>query len=334
MSRCSIPTWKEFIALGYAAYEGWFADRAPRLGASLAFYTLLSLAPIVIVVVAVAGFAFGERAAEGRLVYEIQDLIGHEVAVAVQGLLATARSAETMTFATLAGLIALFFGATAVLIELRDALNTIWKVQPDENAGRWSFITDTIKERAFSFALVVGIGFLLMVSLVVNAWLAAMGTYFGGLLSVPEWLLQLAYAAISFSVISFLFAVIYKVLPAVRLEWGDVLIGAAVTSLLFTIGRVLIGLYLGKTTLISTYGAAGSLVVVLIWVYYSAQIFFFGAEFTRAYTERHGSVFRRQLEVEPERPDNRVVLPEPGPAKEEPVLVVPESFEERKRRIA
>lgn len=334
MPLCSIPTWKESLALVYAAYEGWMSDRAPRLGASLAFYTLLSLAPIVVVVVAVAGFAFGERAAEGRLVYEIQDLIGRDVAEAVQGLLATARDAGTMTFATLAGLIGLFFGATAVVTELRDALNTIWKVQPRESASRWMFIVETVKERAFSFGLVLGIGFLLMVSLVVNAWLAAMGTYFGGLLPVPEWLLQIVYSAISFAVITFLFAGIYKFLPDVRLEWGDVIIGGAVTSLLFTLGRVLIGLYLGTSTLVSTYGAAGSLVLVMIWVYYSAQIFFFGAEFTRAYTERHGSVFRRKLQVQPERPDTCVVTSEAEPPVEEPVLVVPESFEDMKRRSA
>lgn len=333
MSRCSIPTWKEFLALLYASYEGWMNDRAPRLGASLAFYTLLSLAPIVVVVVAIAGLAFGEEAAEGRLVYEIQDLIGREVAVAVQGLLATARGAGSMTFATFAGLIALFFGATAVVTELRDALNTIWKVKPAESGSRWMFIVETVKDRAFSFALVLGIGFLLMVSLLVNAWLAAMGAYFGGMLPMPEWFLQAAYSALSLAVITFLFAVIYKVLPDVKLEWGDVLTGAAVTALLFTFGRVLIGFYLGKTTLVSSYGAAGSLAVVLIWVYYSAQIFFFGAEFTRAYTERHGSAFRRRLEVKPEQPDNHLVLPEPSP-RDDAVVVLPESFRDKKRGIA
>jgi membrane protein len=333
MSPCSFPTWREFGNLLYASYEGWMADRAPRLGASLAFYTLLSLAPIVIVVIAVAGFAFGERAAEGRLVYEIEDLIGRDVAVAVQGLLATARDAGATTFATFAGLIALFFGATAVLTELRDALNTIWKVEPPEDARNWVLIAEMVKARVFSFALVVGIGFLLMVSLLVNAWLAAMGAYFGSLLPTPEWVLQVVYSAISFAVITFLFGAIYRFLPAVKLQWSDVWIGAAITSLLFTAGRVAIGFYLGKTTLVSSYGAAGSLVLVLIWVYYSAQIFFFGAEFTRVYTMRHGSVFRRQLEVQPEQPENHVILTDPAPA-EEPVLVVPESFEERKRRPA
>lgn len=309
MLRCLPRTAKEAGELLVTAYRGWMADRAPRLGASLAFYTLLSMAPMIIVVVAVAGLAFGERAAQGRLVWEIQDLVGYQGAVAIQDLLKSTRAHSGNAVATAAGLVALFFGASAVLSELRDALNTIWKVRETEAASNWVVVGRMLKERAFSFAMVVGVGFLLLVSLVVNAWLAAMGAYFGNLLPTPEWVLQILNFAVSFVVIGFLFALLFKLLPNVEIEWGDVVAGAALTSLLFTFGKLLIGFYLGKAALLSTYGAAGSLVVVLVWVYYSAQIFFFGAEFTCAYTHRHGSQFRRSLELKaaPERP--QVVLP-------------------------
>jgi membrane protein len=308
------------------------ADRAPRLGASLAFYTLLSLAPIVIVVIAIASIAFGQKAAQGRLIWEIQDLVGLQGAVAIQNLLKSAQGPKSGSLATLIGVVALFFGASAVVNELRDALNTIWHVPERAAESNWMSLLQMLKTRALSFAMVVGVGFLLLVSLLVNACLAAMGEYFGGLLPMPAWLLQLAYSLFSFAVISLLFGMLYKILPDVKLEWSDVIVGAAATSVLFTVGKLLIGIYLGRASLASTYGAAGSLVIVLVWVYYSAQIFFFGAEFTCTYTHRHGSVFRRNLKLRPETPDKHIVSHEAEQAQpRQPEIIVPESFAEAKR---
>ncbi len=328
ISGCRVlPNFKESSELIQAAYKGWLDDRAPRLGASLAFYTLLSLAPMVIVVVAIAGLAYGEEAAQGRLIWQIQDLVGWQGAVAIQGLLKSAHQPMTGWLPTIAGIIALFFGATAVVNELRDALNTIWKV-PDLETTYWKSVVDIVRVRALSFAMVIGIGFLLMVSLLISAWLSAMGAYFGRFLPVPGWILAIAYSLVSFVVIAFLFALLYKVLPDTRVEWTDVAVGAAATSILFTIGKLLLGLYLGRTGVASTYGAAGSLVVVLLWVYYSAQIFFFGAEFTCVYTNRFGSVFRRNLTLNPPAPEKQIiVLDRPAAGEQRPVeLVVPESF--------
>lgn len=318
-----------------ATYRGWIADRAPRLGASLAFYTLLSLAPMIIVVIAIAGAAFGRSAAEGRLIWEIQDLVGYQGAVAIQGLLQSAQQPRHGWLPTTIGLIALFFGATAVVNELRDALNTIWHV-PVRDISYWETVVETLKIRAFSFAMVVGVGFLLTVSLIVNAWLSAMGAYFGGFLPIPAWVLQCVDSAISFAVIGFLFAVLYKLLPDALVQWSDVVLGAAATSFLFTLGKFGIGLYLGRAGLASTYGAAGSLVIVLVWVYYSAQIFFFGAEFTCVYTQRYGSVFRANLALQPQKPEALVVLSDAEAPldKKGAELIVPESFEERKKQTA
>lgn len=321
----------EISAVAMATYRGWVADRAPRLGASLAFYTLLSLAPMMIVVVAIAGMAFGQAAAQGRLLWEIQGLVGYQGAVAIQAMLKSAHTPATGLLPTVVGLAALFLGATAVVTELRDALNTIWHVQPRETTY-WMSVVEVVKSRALAFATVVGVGFLLMVSLLVNAFVSAMGGYFGQLLPHPEWVLHLADSAASFLIISALFALLYKVLPDVCVEWSDVIIGAAATSLLFTLGKFAIGMYLGRAGVASTYGAAGSLVVLLLWVYYSAQIFFFGAEFTCVYTRRYGSMLRRSLELHPATPEQHIVAPRE--TRDEVHLIVPESFAEMKRRPA
>jgi membrane protein len=324
--RLTCLNWREVRILVKSTYDGWVADRAPRLGASLAFYTLLSLAPIVIVVIAIAGLAFGEQAAEGRLIWQIQDLVGWQGAVAIQGLLKSARAPGSGVLATIIGLITLFFGASAVVNELREALNTIWHVPPREESSNWRSMVQFLKDRVFSFAMVVGIGFILLVSLILSAWLSAAGKYMAEVLPLPEWVIQVGYSISSFLIITFLFTVLYKVLPNLSLEWTDVTVGAAVTSLLFSIGKYLIGLYLGKTTMANAYGAAGSLVIVLVWVYYSAQIFFFGAEFTRVYTERHGSIFRNRLALQPTAPEARIV--EPGePPKSEGIVLVGERKE-------
>jgi membrane protein len=285
--------WQETKALVKNTVDGWLEDRAPRLGAALAFYTLLSLAPIVIVVIAIASVAFGEAAAEGQLMWQIQDLVGLQGAAAIQGLLKSARGVHHGWLATSLGLLTLVFGATAVMNELRDALNTIWHVVPPKAPDNWRTILAILRQRVFSFVMVIGIGFFLVASLIVNATFAAFGPSFDNLLPMPEWMLQLNYSAMTFIVTAILFAILYKVMPDVRLEWRDVVVGSIVTSLLFSIGKSLIGLYLGKTGVANAYGAAGSLVIVLVWVYYSAQVLFFGAEFTCVYAHRYGSLKNR-----------------------------------------
>jgi membrane protein len=256
------------------------------LGASLAFYTLLSLAPLLVVIVALAGLVYGEEAARGQIVAQLSGLMGNTGATAIEEIIKQARQPTVGIFATVAGLVTLFFGATAVVAELRDALNTIYELPSPEVTGLKSLIM-FVRERFFSFAMVLSVGFLLLVSLAINAGLAAMGTWFTGWL--PALLLQFASTLVTWIIITVLFAGIYKVLPDVTIEWRDVILGAAVTSLLFNLGKFVIGLYLGSSTVASAYGAAGSLVILLIWVYYSAQIFFLGAEFTQVFANRYGS---------------------------------------------
>jgi membrane protein len=291
--------------------KAWIDDNAPRLGASLAFYTLLSLAPILIVVVAIAALAFGQKAAQGQLIWEIRDLVGTEGARAIQDLIQSAYKPATGTMATVLGVLTLVLGASAVVVDLRDALNTIWHVPAAPFSGLRSFLR-LAKERFYLFGLTLGVGFLLLVSLALNAAIAALGSLFGLLLPVSESVLHLAVFLISFLVITFLFAAIYKCLPDVRLKWSDVIVGACFTSLLFTIGKQIIGIYLGKASFGSTYGAAGSLVIVLVWVYYSSQLFFFGAEFTKIYTETFGSRLDAKLNVHPPKPESEIVSPTTG----------------------
>jgi membrane protein len=300
---------KELLGMFKETVSEWVNDKAPRLGASLAFYTLLSLAPLLVVIVAVAALVYGQEAARGQLVWQIQGLVGTDGAKAIQGLVQGAYKPGTGVIATLLGFLTLAFGASSVVVELRDALNTIWHVPLDRGGTGLSSIFRLAKERFYSFAMILGIGFLLLVSLVLNAWIAAMGKFFTSALPTPESLLHMATFLISFLVITFLFAAIYKMLPGVSLKWSDVAVGASVTSLLFTIGKQLIGLYLGKTSFGSTYGAAGSLVIVLVWVYYSAQLFFLGAEFTKVYTKTFGSQFASQFERVPPKPNNVIIDP-------------------------
>ena len=254
----------------------------------MAFYSLLSLAPLLIIVVAVAGAVFGRDAAQGQLVWQIQDLIGRDGAETVQTLLAGAQRPAAGALATVFGLLTLFYGAGTVVSELRDAMNTIWCVPPKASSGFRS-IVDLLLDRTVAFAIVLGIGFLLLISLTVNAALSAVGGRFHESLPLPPWVFKALDFAITYVVITLLFAAMYKWLPNLYLEWRDVILGAMLTSLLFGLGKYLIGVYLGTAGIATTYGAAGSLVVVLLWVYYSAQIFFLGAEFTRAYAQLYGS---------------------------------------------
>jgi membrane protein len=297
------------------SFSEWANDKVPRLGAALAFYTALSLAPLLVVVLATAGLFYGRAALQGEIVWQIQDLVGREGAKVIQALISSAAHRPTSgIIATILGLVALLFGASSALVELQDALNTIWHVPVDTRQSRLASIFGMVKRRALSFVLVLGIGFLLLVSLFVGAWIATAETFFGRFLPLPGPVLHTINLLISFVAITFLFAVVYKVLPDVRLKWSDVAIGAAITSLLFSIGKLLIGLYLGKTTIESSYGAAGSFLIVLLWVYYSAQVFFLGAEFTKIYTQRFGSQFRAQLELRPERVERQPIV---DPAKAE-----------------
>ncbi len=271
----------------------WQKDNAADLSAMLAYYTLFSLAPLLVITVAVAGLAFGEQAVRGEIVGQIRDLVGEPEAVVIETVLRSARQPDSGIVATLIGFLVLLFGASKVFAQLQGALNLVWGVPPKP----WRGILALIKDRSVSFAITIGMGFLLLSSLVASAVLNALGKFFQGLVPVrPEWL-EIANFFISFGVITLLFAVIYKVLPEVRIAWRDVGFGAAITALLFTVGKTLIGLYLGRASVGSAYGAASSLVVLLFWVYWSAQLFFFGAEFTKTYADKYGSrrLGRRRL---------------------------------------
>lgn len=278
--------WCDIQALLGDTVAEWFKHKATRMAASLAFYSILSLAPLLVVVIAVAGLLFGQEAAQGQIVAQIQGLVGRDSAIAIQTMVENARQPGVGTVATVLGLLMLFFGATTVVAELRDALNTVWEVPVSEVSGLGNLFS-ILRERFFSLTMVLGVGFLLLISLVVNAWISALGSYFAGWLR--ELALQSVNSVLSLIVVAGLFAMIYKVMPDVHLEWRDVILGAAVTAVLFTAGKFAIGLYLGKSGLGSAYGAAGSLVIVLLWVYYSALIFFFGAEFTQVFANHYGS---------------------------------------------
>ena len=263
----------------------WSDDNAPKLGAALAYYTIFSLAPLFVIAIAVAGFIFGHDAATGRIVNEIQTLVGHEGAVLIQSAIKNSSNMQSGVIATIIGVVSIIVLSTAAFIELQDSLNIIWKVKPKPGRAIKGFIMN----RLLSFAMIVGIGFLLLVSLVVSAGLSAVNDFFGEFFSIPVSVLQIINVAISLVVIFILFSSVYKVLPDVKITWKDVRIGALVTTILFVIGKYLIGLYLGTSTVASTFGAAGSFAIVLIWVYYSSQILFLGAEFTYVYATRFGS---------------------------------------------
>lgn len=254
----------------------WWNDNALRLSASLSYYTLFSLAPMLMIVIAMAGMIFGQAVVEGRLMDEIKGLVGADSAQAIESMIQQVRESETDTTATSFGLIAMVVLSTGVFVELQDALNLIWRIPPPETTSFWRLL----KGRVFSFCLVIGIGFLMIVSLTLSAAVAALGRFFTALLPGPELLMHLVSAAVSLVIFTALFGMMFKILPDAHIAWRDVWIGAFVTAMLFTIGKMGIGLYLGKTGIASSYGAASSLAVILLWVYYSALILFFGAEYT------------------------------------------------------
>lgn len=266
-------------------FSEWQQDKAERLAAALAYYTVFSLAPLLVIVMAIAGSIFGRQAARNQIVTEIQGLVGKQGAQFIQAAIQNANKPHAGTIASIISIVILLLGATWVFGGLQDALNTIWEVQPKPGRG----VITTIRSRFLSFAMILVIGFLLLVSLVISTGLTAATSFLGNALAGFDWIWQLVNFIISFVVVTLLFALIYKVLPDVKITWKDVWVGAAMTSVLFTIGKFLLGLYLGNGSFGSSYGAAGSLVIILAWVYYAAQILFFGAEFTQVYARRYGS---------------------------------------------
>ena len=267
------------------AVAGWWGDNVPRLGASLSYYTLFALAPMLVVAIAIAGLAFGPEAVRGEIVTQIRGLVGEDGARAVQAMLEGASKPSAGRLATVLGLLTFFIGATGAFLELQTALNAIWRVKPKESTN---WLKELVIQRFISFGLVIAVGFLLLVSLLVSAALSALHRYMGYRFPGFAEVWEAANVVVSFGVITLLFALVYRVLPDVKLAWRDVWLGAIVTSVLFTVGKFLIGLYLGTSGLASTYGAAGSVVVLLVWVYYSSQIVLLGAEFTRAWVEVNG----------------------------------------------
>jgi membrane protein len=268
------------------AGAAWIDDNAPRLGASLAFYTLFSLAPLLIVIVSIAGFVFGQQDAQVALAHQSQALIGTQGAAAIQTVIEGTSSRPALGWlATTIGLLTIFVGASGAFNELQDALNIIWKVDTSTK----SFWTFTVLQRLASFLLVVATGFLLLVFLLVSAGLSAAESRLSLVLPASAFQLESINFVVSFFMISLLFALIFKFIPDTTIEWRDVWPAAALTALLFTLGKIAIGFYLGHSALVSVYGAAASLAVFLIWVYYSAQILLFGAELTHAYARNWGS---------------------------------------------
>jgi membrane protein len=305
----------------------WSNDYASSMGAALAYYTLFALAPLLLLVIAVAGLAFGAEAARGQIVAQMGGLIGKEGAVAVEGLLKSASEPAKGTIASIVSVIMLIVAATSIFAELQSDLDRIWRA-PDvvKPAGIWGMV----RTRLLSFGLIVSIGFLLLVSLVVSAGLAALGTWWGAWFGGWVITLQIVNQVVSLIFVTVLFALMYRVLPSVRVAWDDVWYGAMATGLLFTIGKFAIGMYLGKTGVASGFGAAGSIVVLLVWVFYSSQIFLLGAEFTWLYAHNHGS---KVGERTPEKaPADKIAVATP-----EPRLLLPAhaaAFEQTKPRPA
>lgn len=268
-----------------AAFQEWQDDDASRLAASLAYYTVFSLAPLLIIAIAIAGAVFGEEAARGQLVGQIEQLVGSQGAQAIETAIQNADRPQVSSIASIISVFVLLFGASGVFAQLQDALNIIWEVKPKPGRGIMGFV----RKRLLSFTAVLGIGFLLLVSLIISAVLAGITAYLSGLIPGAGYLWQVLNFIVSFVVVTLLFALIYKFLPDVKISWGDVWVGAILTAFLFVIGKFALGFYLGRGSFGSVYGAAGSLVILLAWVYYSAQILFFGAELTQVYARRRGS---------------------------------------------
>ncbi len=277
-----MPNPARLFHLFVQAGKSWVDDYAPSMGAAIAYYTVFSLAPLLVIVIAIAGALFGREAVQGLIVTELSGLIGPEGAVLVETLVAAASDTERGLVAGLVSLVVLLVGATTVFAELQSALDRIWQVpERAKPAGVWG----VLRARLLSFGLILGVAFLMMVSLTVSAGLAALGTWMGGLVAGWEAVLHALKLAVSLAVFTGLFAMIYKLLPSTPIAWRDVWVGAFATALLFEVGKLLIGLYIGKSGVNESFAAAGSLVVLLAWVYYAAQVFLLGAEFTKVYAK-------------------------------------------------
>jgi membrane protein len=264
----------------------WIEAEPFQLAAALSYYTLFSLAPLLIIAIGVAGLVFGREAAQNQIVETLQGMIGQESAQAVQGMIQEANAKpKTGIISSIVGIVALLFGAGGVVGQLQTSLNKIWEVTPKPGQGIWGFL----RQRFFSFAMVLGIGFLLLVSLVVTAVLSSLTGMLSSILGDASIIAHAVDILVSFGFVTLLFALIYKYVPDVEIQWNDVWVGAALTSILFTIGKYLIGLYIGTSGVSASFGAAGSLITVLVWVYYSSLIFFLGAEFTKVYASEYGS---------------------------------------------
>jgi membrane protein len=285
-----VKTWfpfsRKLIHVMRCAVTEWMEHRAASKGAALAFYSLFSLAPILVLVIAIAGFFYGQEAAQGQLIDELRGLVGPQGAETIQAILAGAQNKDSGLFATIVASVLLVIGATSAFSELKDSLDEIWDVPPPKDASWW----DTVRTRLLSFGLILTLGLLLMTSLVVSAALSVVEKYLGGVWQSTTVVLGWVAAGFGFLVIATMFGAIYKLLPRIKLSWHDVAIGALGTAIMFTLGKFAIGLYIGNSGTTNSFGAAGSLIALLLWVYYSAQIFFLGAEFARQYALQMGSL--------------------------------------------
>ncbi len=284
------------------AVNSWVDDYAASMGAALAFYTLFSLAPLLLIVISVAGLVFGEQAARGEIMEQLTGLVGQDSARIIETLLQSLNRPGAGVLGTLVGLGALLIGATTVFAELQDAMDRIWRAPSRAPGGLWVLL----RARLLSLGLVLGLGFLLIVSLIASAGLAALGKWWDPWFGEVEFLANALNFSVSFALIMVMFAMIYKWIPRVKVAWRDVWTGAALTALLFTVGKWLIGLYIGRSGVASPFGAAASLVVLLLWVYYSAQIFLLGVEFTWVYAHRYGSLKEHPTPVLPPALPQRV----------------------------
>lgn len=304
----------KYIQVFKETFKEFGEDKVPRLGAALAYYTIFSIGPLLLIAVAMAGIFLGQEAAQGQISAELGKLFGPQMAKSLEQMIQAAAKPKSGTIATIVGVITLMLGASGVFGQLKDALNTIWSVEPKKAAGIMGFV----KGRFLSVAMVFGIGFLLLVTLVFDAAISAMGPWLGRLIG-GEALLHVVQLTLSFVIAVVLFACIFRILPDLKIAWRDVWFGATFTGLLFAVGKWGLGLYLGKAAVGSAYGAAGSLVILLIWVYWSAQILFLGAEFTQVYARTFGSLkgdtSKRDARAKAARPEDRPKAAEPVPAR-------------------
>jgi membrane protein len=312
MSPVAMIPPKQMFRLLKEAASAWVDDYAPSMGAALSYYTLFSIAPLLLIVIAIAGLVFGDEAANGEIFGQLAGLIGEEGAKGVEGIVQAADEPKEGMIATVIGVVVLIIGATTVFGELQNALDRIWRAPAREQSSGWWKLLHT---RLLSFGMILGIAFLLMVSLVLSAAVSAVGKWFGS--GGWEAVAHVLEIVLSFGLMTVLFAMIYKFIPRVHIAWHDVWIGAAFTAVLLAVGKFLIGLYIGKGSVASAFGAAGSLVVLMVWVYYAAQIFLLGAEFTWVYAHEYGSR-RESTEVELSRPESKAL-----PARMLPVPVAP-----------